>query len=374
MPAASHVFLQEPASLWMQISNIFFLLSGVFNDLLIIRWALVFAFLFLFIQGLLGFPVWSDSFKPFGGAIGIDTMVWCTVQILVIHGPNCISMHRDERPITLTDDQEKLWRYIYRHSGLSRLLFFNLIVPTLKLITFEQGEDIPVADHFYIILEGMVTAETVHDETGTKAKMKIFSGEMFPVAHIYNNYMNRDSYYGRQFMEPVAASKTVKAFVMPVETLHSMTFNPKANDAWKAMLIATLAQIAEAPYKDFSEHPTESVIASNDAEMSTTVNKLFDPLDASEEPDPDLAGSGKALYRPFRHIWKYCKLTVWIPFISPWPVGLRHTLPPPTDPKKEKVEDLVKDANDSLLMSGRQKVGSTKYLTTSMKDLAESAK
>jgi hypothetical protein len=79
----------EPSSLWSQISNTFFLLSGIFNDLLVIRVALTCAYMFLLIQATLGFPSFKDSFSKWSGNIGLDTMIWCIINIL-LHGSGAV--------------------------------------------------------------------------------------------------------------------------------------------------------------------------------------------------------------------------------------------------------------------------------------------
>ena len=64
------------------------------------------------------------------------------------------------------------------------------------------------------------------------------------------------------------------------------------------------------------------------------IDPLFDKLAPSEQPDPLLAGSSRALSRPISHLFKYLQLSGYVPWpIGSWPVGLRHALRPPADPK-----------------------------------------
>jgi hypothetical protein len=106
-----------------------------------------------------------------------------------------------------------------------------------------------------------------------------------------------------------------------------------------ALLIASLAEIAERPYKrkNWMEviHGSASESMADDLANSNR-NPLFLPLTPSEEPDPLLAGSTKALLRPLAHLWKYCKVSIYIPWpFHAWPIGLRHNLRPPTDPDSD---------------------------------------
>jgi hypothetical protein len=319
-----------PGSIWAQLSNFFFLSSGLFNDLLVIRMSLTLAYTFLFICGVLGLPSWDESFTGWDGKIAVDIIIWSIVNIVVVHGSGVVRMYYDERRIeALTDDQEKLWRYIYRHSGLSKAQFKHLIVPTLKLLTFEEGESIPILDNFYVILDGMIKADVAHLETpdATHAKVKMFSGAMFPLVHMYLDYMPRQNFFGRSAMICVASSKQVRVYVIPVKTLRALAVHPDARDCWIAMIIAALAVIAERPYKD----------TNTDSFLTSEIDSLFDPLHPSEEPEPLLAGSGTGLSRPFAHMWRYIQLSFYLPWpIGHWPVGLRHALRPPHDPDISK--------------------------------------
>jgi hypothetical protein len=294
--------------------------------------SLTLAYTFLFICGVLGLPNWKDSFSGWNGEIAVDIIVWSTVNIVVVHGSGVIRMYYDERRIeSLTDDQEKLWRYIYRHSGLSKAQFKHLIVPTLKLLTFEEGESIPIMDNFYVILDGVIKADVAHLETTDVIhKIKMFSGEMFPLVHMYLDYMPRLNLFGRSAMICVASSKQVRVYAIPVKTLRALGVHPDARDCWIAMMIAALAVIAERPYKD----------TSTDSFLTSEINSLFDPLHPCEEPEPLLAGSGTGLSRPFAHMWKYIQLSCYLPWpIGHWPVGLRHSLRPPHDPDMSKMTE-----------------------------------
>jgi hypothetical protein len=89
----------------------------------------------------------------------------------------------------------------------------------------------------------------------------------------------------------------------------------------------------------------ESSRSSFVAAALTTHHPLFGPLDPSEEPDPLAAGGGGGLSKPFQHIARYLKLSVHMPW--PWgdtAVGLRHHLPPPTEPKRHMRNSIWKVA------------------------------
>jgi Popeye protein conserved region len=173
------VSVLQAASLWQQICNFFFLTSGVFNDLLVIRVALTLANAFLLVTGLLGHLSWGESVHP-QGRIALDTVVWAALNLLM-HGLSVIRILYDERKVELTDDQEALWRYIYRHSGLSRVQFQAILCPHVELVEFRRGDRIPVNDKFFIVLDGVVAAHV--NQVGTRKThfIPIVSGQMFPL-------------------------------------------------------------------------------------------------------------------------------------------------------------------------------------------------
>ena len=176
------VTILHAASLWQQICNFFFLSSGLFNDMLVIRVALTLANLFLLVTGSLGHLKWNDSFTP-QGRIAVDTIVWAALNLL-IHGLSVVRMLCDERKVALTEEQLPLWRYIYRHSGLSKVQFQTMLCPHVELVEFRQGDPILVTGKFFIVLDGIVAAEANHVGTMKKHSINIVSGEMFPLQYM----------------------------------------------------------------------------------------------------------------------------------------------------------------------------------------------
>lgn len=351
------VTIMNPGSVFSQLTNFFFLASGLFNDLLVIRLCLTFAYGFLLISGAMGLPGWGESLWT--GRMSLDIVVWSILNLVVVHGSGVIRMYYDERHIDLdTEEQEMLWRFFYRHSGLSKAQFQALMLTHLQLKTFREGDILPIVDHFYIILDGMVAFDVIHEETPHKThKIRLASGDMFPLLHIYKNYMPRKSLFHRSAMKnAIVESPTSRVFSIPLERLEDMAVHPHARDAWTAMLIASLAEIAERQYtnrrfRGSNDHPNGDgvVVAASRTAHRLTLGKsfhgcsssttgedahhpLFGPLSPSEEPDPLLAGSGGGLSRPLGHAIRYLALSVYIPWPwGHWPVGLRHSLRPPTD-------------------------------------------
>ena len=103
-----------------------------------------------------------------------------------------------------------------------------------------------------------------------------------------------------------------------------------------ALLIVSLSEIAERPHKNKSiiQSSSSSPSCSTSSPSSIYRNPLFDPLQPSEEPNLLDAGSNQALYHPMAHFWEYFKRSAILPWpFGRYPVGFRHALSPPVDPK-----------------------------------------
>jgi uncharacterized protein YuzB (UPF0349 family) len=94
-------------------------------------------------------------------------------------------MFFDERKIELTEDEETLWRFIYRHSGLSKLQFKKKLCPNFDVVEYKAGTHCHCKKDFYIILDGVVSAQAFNGNTGKKHTFPMLSGQMFPLQHIY---------------------------------------------------------------------------------------------------------------------------------------------------------------------------------------------
>jgi hypothetical protein len=357
------VVLMNAGSVPSQLSNFFFLASGLFYDLLIIRLCLTLAYLFLFISSLLGIPGWGESLST--GRMALDLVLWSAVNLFLVHGSSFLRLVYDERHIELpSEEHEMLWRYFYRHSGLSRVQFEALILPHLKLVVFSEGESIPCKDNFYMILDGTVVCNIYHESApGQPQRLRLASGDMFPLRHISQNYTPRMSVFHKTVVfNPSAESTLCRAFSISRTQLEAMAVHPHARDAWTALLIATLAEIAEQKYTkegvvvDLEANANQgsarggSVVLdssrhSDSIATSSLYHPLFGPLDPSEEPDPLLAGGGGGFSKPLQHIGRYLKLTAFLPWpCGTFPSGLRHSLRQPTEPERYKRNSTWKKA------------------------------
>jgi hypothetical protein len=303
----------------------------------------------------MGLPRWGDPLWT--GRMALDQLLWSAANLFLVHGSSFIRLFYDERHIDLpSEEHEMLWRYFYRHSGMSRSQFNALIVPHLKLEEFEIGDPIPCQEYLYMIIDGSVVADIVHEEAPDQPKrLRMASGDLFPLRHISQNFTPRIVVFHKTVIyNPSAESETCRAFSIPRKQLEAMATNHNARDAWSALLIATLAEVAEHQYADeeailgdsseFSSRGGFTTSVESSRSLSTMesgsssfakYHPLFGPLNRSEEPDPLAAGGGGGLSHPFQHLAMYLKLSVHMPW--PWgdtAVGIRHHLPPPKEPKR----------------------------------------
>uniref|UniRef100_A0A383W0F0 Cyclic nucleotide-binding domain-containing protein n=1 Tax=Tetradesmus obliquus TaxID=3088 RepID=A0A383W0F0_TETOB len=137
--------------------NLFFTLSALFTDILIIRVWLVLAYIFLAVNVLMNFPditVWDTNSSPHKIILG--TLVW-TLVTLSLQLWALVILVLDELPVKLSGDDEVLWRMFYRRCGMPRKEFQHV----LKLGTWQQfkaGELVEQRDkdepRLYVVFKG----------------------------------------------------------------------------------------------------------------------------------------------------------------------------------------------------------------------------
>lgn len=278
---------------------------------------------------------------------------------LYLHGSSAVRLFLDEGPVKLDDEkqeQEALWRYFYRRSGISRLLFKRYVATCFELIDAKVGTKLDTDAYFYIILDGAVDIEsTVSSST---QEVTLVSGESFDIKHLHPLFQGRSAYMKQsQRLTPfinqeisATVSADAKFFRCSAESMSSLCSRPVSKDASQGLLIATLSDIAERQYMKNPPLPNESVskgmldeenqlLESAKSIHNTTRSAVFLPLEYFEEPASYLAGSGsfEGIHMHILHTLKVMLLLPW-PFMS-WLPGLRQvgSLPvPKTDPGEEK--------------------------------------
>jgi hypothetical protein len=307
-----------PLSFWMQLAGFFFTMSGIHADLLVIRFFLVMSYLMLFMNSVLGSPLWPDARSS--GGIFVDSLVWSIIG-LYVHGSSLICLILDERQVSLTDDEDALWRMFYRTGGLSAKLFKVIVAPHLQIVEFEEGEKIPTDDFFYIVYTGRVNLK-VYEKGQIKVERKTLSGEMFDLKYL--GMFSEQSVFEFHHLNCTSEIKS-KLFRFSREDMKKIAHHRLAKGVWQSLLINNLSFVVES-YLETDRH-------SKSAE--SYCDKIFDPLEDFERPKEWVAGSGAALTNPKMHLLRYIRRS----FSPPWPfgghlTGLRQTLlsPPPHRP------------------------------------------
>jgi hypothetical protein len=318
------VEIVTPLSLWIQLASAFFLLSGVFGDLLLIRGFLVLAYAMLFINAVVGSPLWPDLTGN-DGTLAVDSLIWAIISLWV-HGCSLWCLLLDERKVEMTEDEAALWRMFYRTGGLSQRLFHSIVACHLKVVEFDPGQEIPTKDDFYIIYQGQVKMEVfgIHDATHKFNRIMV-SGEMFDLNFL--GLFVEKTIFERTRIKMNSITKS-KLFRIHRDDMKTIAKNSLAKGIWQALLINQLSFIVES----YAEQSPISRLA--DAKR----DRIFEPLEPWEEPRSVLAGSGKALTHVVAHVLQYMKASFSPPLpFKGHPTGIRQTQLP-TPPQKGTYE------------------------------------
>lgn len=334
------VQLIEPLSIWFQLGNLFFTLSGIHGDLLVIRFFLFLAYLSLVVNSILGSPLWNQPTGDIGSVFAIDSFTWAALN-LYVHGSSLVFLLLDERPVTIENDHiQALWRLFYRTGGLSAKLFQTLLEPHVQVIKLIQGEIIPTEDFFYIIYTGRVHLKIIQEDTRFMRPYRVLrSGEMFDMAHL--------QMFGRNetfFTEEISCRTLTDCvlFRFSKSDLQRIAHHRFAKSIWQALLINNLSLVVEA-YGQAKETDGLNVVAvahhHHTDGVAEEIDRIFAPLEPWEEPTSHYAGSGKALIELPHHMARWMVRS----FSPPWPFaghvsGMRQTMlpPPPTQPPTEQ--------------------------------------
>jgi hypothetical protein len=359
-------------------------MSGLFGDILCLRFFLTFAYLFLFINAVTGFPPLGELVTGPHEVFILhwDVLAWSTVT-LYVHFSKFMGILLNEKEIDLPEESLPLWRMLYRNGGLSQLLFKQFIYPQkFQLVNFKAGSQIPTDNCLYIILDGVADttitlqrgdgySEIASAKSPTIPSPKAMSGNDTtkqsgtPYSQKKKHFQKMSSTSSTTTHRNLAltsgdiinikclqlfrdgseseafANQTVNATALTDMTMYrirdvdikSMAQTPQTKNAYQGLLIFALTGVAEkeimvrhfAECGDYSDYNTHRDLGPDGRDYA------FQPLEDWEEPDPLVSGSGKALTMPVRHFLRALESS----YRPPWPIirwipGLRHAaLPAP---------------------------------------------
>lgn len=282
--------------------------------MLIIRICLSSAYIFLFINSLLGAPLWPLWDVP--DQIQLDGILWALAN-LYVHVTTVVRLLKDEVPVHLTQDEHALWRMFYRIGGLSQRMFQKSVACHCQVVTHQEGEKLDVDSYFYIIYKGTCKLTVTDDFNGNiVSARKAQSGQLFDFRAL--GLLEHNPNLAKHRLEAVVTVSKVTLFRFPREKMPIIANNPHTRLLWKEILMENMLRIVQR-YFD------RRMRLENSVDGIDYVNPIFAPLEAWEQPHPMRAGSGKALTNPLRHVWASMQWS----FAPPWPFrgppeGLRH--------------------------------------------------
>lgn len=348
------LIINPPLAVYKHLAAFSFMLAGIFADLLVVRLCLTSAYVFLIVNGILGSPFWPSLRRP--DHITVDMLIWGFVCFYV-HMSSVIRLLLDEQHVKLTEDQEAMWRMLYRVGGLSRKIFQYQIAPHMQVVHFKKGDVIPSAKYFHIAYKG--TVEIQVNEDGKLLKTAIDgSGCMFDLKSL--GLLQAHTPMASHVLKVTALSDCT-CFQFLNRDIRDIANAKNTKLVWQTILLGMLARLAvqRLPEGDYQNRTDPD-----------HVDPLFVPLSVSEEPNPLLAGSGSALEKPLSHIW-YCMQRFFTP---PWPfskhlVGVRHNMlpaPVPTEGSTNTLEIGINRSDDEFqsLVQNKHGGGPSSYTLT----------
>jgi hypothetical protein len=314
-------------SLWVQLASLSFLLAGLHADLLVVRFFLFLAYLMLMIEASLGSPLWPNIINLNNidlSKIAADALFW-SILSLYVHGSSLMSLILDERKPKLSEDEEALWRMMYRTGGLSARIFQDTVARYLQVIQVAAGDSIPTEEHVFIIYKGRVKLQVLDNDMHVYSRV-LLSSEMFDLKYL--GLLGEKSIFEDTHIRCKALSKS-KLFRIHKDDMLKISRNPHSKSVFQALLINNLSYLVESS--------GEINRVSKQAEFYC--NKLFEPLQNWEQPKAVFAGSGQALKKPIKHFLSGMRRSFSLPWpFSRHPIGLRQTqLEPP--PLRQQMPD-----------------------------------
>jgi CRP-like cAMP-binding protein len=313
------VALNPPLSIWVQLANFFFMCSGLNGDLLVIRASLFLGYAMIFLNGVLGGPLWPAAANL--GHLSVDGMVWAILG-LYVHGSSLVCLLLDERSVRLGNDEAALWRLLYRTGGMSQKLFENDILPYLEVVRLCAGDTIETRGHFYIVYQGRVRLRVLGPDGSIQEDRTKGAGEMFDFKHM--DLLQSGSVFLDNEICCTAESSPVVLFRFRKEDMKQIANRRCSKSMWQALLINNLSNLVEQFIEDEKGVNGDGMF--DGEETSKRADRMFGPLQDFELPPPDAAGSGAAFSRPLVHIWRSWQRGVHLPWpLGHHPTGIRQT-------------------------------------------------
>jgi len=189
----------------------------------------------------------------------------------------------------------------YRCGGLSKKIYQVTILPNMKVVQYNPGDELPTDTHFHILYQGTIEL-SVFEEGKLQGTYKGHSGKAFDFKDMELLY---DPTPFKNDVIQVKALTHVKLFQFSKESIRDIAHLRKS--IWQTLMIENLTRIVVKQY----DHRLATAIL--DPEYW---HPFFLPLEEWEEPERHQAGSARALQNVIEHILASMHHS-WSP---PWPL------------------------------------------------------
>ena len=199
------VALLDPASIWGQLASFFFLMAALFSHVLPIRFFLTLAYIMLIILYATGIPSWPEVARD--GFISLDGLIWALVTV-VFHAYALYRHLKDELPVPsfASEEEEELWRFFYRRSGMARLEF-KTVLKHSKWRRVTKGSVIARRREYkqngFLLVSGVVKLNV-----DTPSEVTFLSGSIFD-KYMFNVFGIRLGYSAHENIKCIAMTDCV---------------------------------------------------------------------------------------------------------------------------------------------------------------------
>lgn len=249
-----------PGGPLQQLSNASFFLAALFGDILLIRFFLAMAYIFLLVSGTLGFPTWPSASST--GNVALDIILWASLSGS-LHLLALVRLVADERRISfINEDEEQLWRFFHRRSGMGRLEFRE-VIKLGNWCRYQEGDVIldPLTScaRVCLLVEGLADFKVMglaEDQEAARSTMPslLFSGCFFDmrVLNVFGLYIGFEGSGADKWFSVRAKTKCL-VYSWSLEELNCLATrsSPAVSHYWRN-LIATQVGLAltwrEAPH------------------------------------------------------------------------------------------------------------------------------
>eukprot|EP00873_Tetraselmis_striata_P010943 jgi/Tetstr1/431207/TSEL_020919.t1 len=228
-----------PASPYLYCASSFFVASGFFSDLLILRLALACAYLFLLLAAASGFSV-DGSFSSLVFADGnIDVIFIVNLFLFLLHLSVVTRLVADEwEGGFASEDEEQLFQFFEARCGL-KYVEFKTILQHGHWLQLGPDEAVPDChDRLYVVVEGWASCRALFNGQWTDPLVKR-SGQFMDL-HMMNAFTLPIGLENSRFQAQTETSTLL--FYWTTQDIQAMqAANPLLRRFWQFVILRSLA-------------------------------------------------------------------------------------------------------------------------------------